>query len=122
MRTMTDIPGYRTTSENTTPGDNVHKTIAALLMSFFIALNWGASTQALERFEIITTQELQQLIEQRKAGNQDFLLINALDEIIYGYNAIPGSISLPWSRVEELSNRLGTDREKLIITYCMGYR
>jgi hypothetical protein len=72
---------------------------------------------AMERFELITTHELEQMLAQRHQGEIDFILVNSLDEIIYRHNSIPGSINLPWSRVNELAGRLGTDKDKLIITY-----
>jgi hypothetical protein len=73
--------------------------------------------EAMERFELITTQELEQMLVQRQRGEIDFVLVNALDEIIYRNNAIPGSVNVPWSRVNELIGRLGTDKDKLIVTY-----
>ena len=72
---------------------------------------------AMERFELITTQELEQMLAQRQRGEIDFMLVNALDEIIYRHHSIPGSINVPWSRVDELAGRLGTEKNKLIITY-----
>jgi len=72
---------------------------------------------AMERFELITTQELEQMLARRQRGEIDFMLVNALDEIIYRHNSIPGSVNVPWSRVNELIGRLGTDKNKLIVTY-----
>ena len=72
---------------------------------------------AMERFELVTTQELQQMLARRQRGEIDFVLVNALDEIIYRNNAIPGSVNVPWSRANELIGRLGTDKDKLIVTY-----
>ena len=72
---------------------------------------------AMERFELITTQELERMLAQRQRGEVDFVLVNSLDEIIYRHNAIPGSVNVPWSRVDELVGRLGTDKNKLIVTY-----
>lgn len=71
----------------------------------------------MERFELITTLELEQMLAQRQRGEIDFVLVNSLDEIIYRHNSIPGSINVPWSRVNELAGRLGTDKNRLIITY-----
>lgn len=60
---------------------------------------------------------------ERSRGEVDFQLINTLDTIIYEHHFIPGSINIPWQRVREIGKeRLGADHEKLIITYCMGYR
>lgn len=75
------------------------------------------SAAAMERFDLVTTQELEQLLAARQKGEIDFFLVNALDEIIFRNVAIPGSINIPWSRVHEKSHRLGDNLDKLIITY-----
>lgn len=72
---------------------------------------------AMERFELITTLELEQMLAQRQRGEIDFVLVNSLDELIYRHHAIPGSVNVPWSRVNELAGRLGTDKNRLIVTY-----
>ena len=97
------------------------RTIAGMILSSLLVL---LSTQALalERFEIVTTLELMQLLEDRAAGKADFLLINTLDELIFKDSSIPGSINVPWCKVEETAVRLGEKKNRLIISYCMGYR
>lgn len=82
----------------------------------------AASVSAMERFDIVTTSEMAQMLEDREAGRMDFILVNTLDEIIAMHASIPGSVNLPWSRIDALKDRLGTDKDRLIITYCMGYR
>ncbi len=77
---------------------------------------------AMERFDIITTDELVSQLEARKLGQTDFLLVNTLDEILARNKSIPDSISVPWSSIQTAHKRLGEDKDKLIITYCMGYR
>jgi len=77
---------------------------------------------ALERFDIITTEKLQSMLAAKEAGEIDFLLINTLDKLIADYHSIPGSINIPWSQATSRIGELGEDKEKLIITYCMGYR
>ena len=72
---------------------------------------------ALERFEIISTLELENLLKQREAGTVNFILVNTLDELIYCDAHIPGSINVPLPRVDQLVYRLGTDKDKLIIPY-----
>ena len=73
---------------------------------------------SMERFDVVSTQEMKKLLEERAQGKVDFLLVNGLDEIIYRNAAIPGSINVPWPRVEEVAvNRLGSDKNRLIITY-----
>ena len=84
--------------------------ITALLVAAFQA-------SALERFEIVTTSELKQMLDLRQAGQMDFLLVNVLDELIYNHTSIPGSINIPWSRVGENVDNLGPDKKKLIIVY-----
>ncbi len=79
-------------------------------------------SSSMERFGLVTTEELSDLLTAREDGKIDFLLVNALDEVLFLDKSIPGSISLPWSRIDEESQRLGSDKNKLIITYCMGYR
>jgi hypothetical protein len=83
----------------------------------FLLLGSVHLAAAMERFELITTQELEQMLAQRQRGEIDFALVNSLDEIIYRHNSIPGSVNVPWSRVNELVGRLGTDKNKLIVTY-----
>ena len=87
-----------------------------------IAATWtilllNTTSFAMERFEIVTTQEMKRMLDARAAGETDFVLVNALDEIIFLDSSIPGSVSLPWSRVDKEIHRLGMDKEKLIITY-----
>ncbi|UCF94143.1 MAG: hypothetical protein JSW39_08295 [Desulfobacterales bacterium] len=76
-----------------------------------------AAVFALERFDIVTTEELRQMLADRAAGKTEFLLVNSLDEIIYRDSSIPGSINIPWCRVAQMADRLGEDKDKLIITY-----
>lgn len=79
--------------------------------------------KAMERFPIVTTQELVRLLEQRKAGKTDFILAHTLGELIFRNQSIPGSINLPWNKARDLGRqRLGQNLDRLVITYCMGYR
>lgn len=85
-----------------------------------LLLGWlciAPQAMALERFDIVTTEQLQDMLDQRQAGALDFVLVNALDEIIYRHAAIPGSVNVPWSRVAETGHRLGKDKQRLIVTY-----
>ena len=84
-----------------------------LLITLFLSAPVGA----MERFDIVTTQELEEMLAQRSAGKIDFILVNALDEIIYRDSAIPGSVNAPWYKVAEVSHRLGIDKDRMIITY-----
>lgn len=89
---------------------NVLFMIAAILLSFSPAL-------AMERFDIITTQELKQMLDDRASGKIDFILVNALDEIIFRNSSIPGSVNLPWCKINQTAYRLGEDKDRLIIIY-----
>lgn len=74
-------------------------------------------TYGLERFDIVTTDQMKQMIEERAAGKIDFILVNSLDEIIFRNSSIPGSINIPWIKVDKLAHMLGEDKNKLIVTY-----
>lgn len=88
-----------------------------ILFMVFILLGSAQATVAMERFALVTTAELEQMLAQRQRGEIDFVLVNSLDEIIYRNHSIPGSVNLPWGRVDECAGRLGKDKSKLIITY-----
>ncbi len=96
--------------------------IQTFLFLMLILSTSGNSALALERFDIVTTLQVSELLEKRKTGEVDFLLINALDRLIADHQSIPGSINIPWSEGNKSSAMLGPDKERLIITYCMGYR
>lgn len=101
----------------------VHRTLTTLL--FILILTSAAYTphaEALERFDVITTAQLKDLLELRSRGLTDFTLVNTLDALIASHHSIPGSINLPWSKAEKDTSLLGDKKDKLIITYCMGYR
>lgn len=86
--------------------------LTALICLFFC-------TQAfpMERFDIVTTRELKTMLDEREAGRLNFLLVNGLDRIIYREASIPGSINIPWSKMDPYASLLGNDRNRLIITY-----
>jgi len=94
------------------------KFFPALLILIFSVVD----AHSLERFDIITTQQLNEMLVERAQGNTDFILINTLDKIIADHHAIPGSINIPWSQMYASGNILGNDKDKEIVTYCMGYR
>jgi hypothetical protein len=87
------------------------------LSLLFFLLFFPSISTALERFDILSTLELEQMLKQRSKGEIDFVLVNALDEVIFRNSHIPGSVSLPLSRVDELIDRLGTDPDRLIVPY-----
>jgi 3-mercaptopyruvate sulfurtransferase SseA len=75
------------------------------------------AAQAMERFDVVTTQQLKQMLDDRNLNKTQFILVNSLDEIIFRDSSIPGSINMPWSQVNEMLPKLGEDKDKLIITY-----
>lgn len=75
-----------------------------------------------ERFDTVSTMEMQELHDKRKNGDVDFILVNALDKIIFREHSIPQSINIPLYDFDNQLFMLGDDREKDIITYCMGHR
>ncbi len=98
------------------------KTVYSFIFSIQVCLLCTAAP-GMERFDIITTRQLSALMDQREQGKKQFYLVNTLDELIFNHHSIPGSINIPWSRVDELAEKkLGADKDRLIITYCMGYR
>ncbi len=86
----------------------------AVLVFFLFTLSQGL---ALERFELVTTEEMQQLLADREAGKVDFILLNSLDAMIFRDAHIPGSINIPLSRVDSMIHLLGEDHDKLIVPY-----
>ena len=95
------------------------KIVGALIL----ILGLSGIVSAMERFELVTTQELMDLLEDRKEKQIEFSLVNTIDSLIFNHHTIPGSINIPWSRVPELAAPLLGDRpDQLIITFCMGYR
>ena len=85
-------------------------TIVATLLFASVAFS-------MERFGIVTTQELRKMLDDRASGKTDFILVNSLDEIIYRNSSIPGSVNVPWSRLDKMSHRLGENKDRLVITY-----
>lgn len=93
-----------------------------ILLIFTCILLISSNGFALERFDIVTTETLKNMLELRAQGKENFILLNTLDKIIADHHTIPGSINIPWNNVKERSQELGKDKNIPIITYCMGYR
>lgn len=88
--------------------------IAILLMLLTCPIPSGA----FERFDIVTTEQLREMLTARESqASADFLLVNTLDEIIYRNESIPGSVSLPWSNISNYKSILGDNKDKEIIFY-----
>ena len=91
------------------------KKIIVLTMASYLFLS--TSAYGLDRFDIVTTEEMKQMLDARKAGKIEFVLVNGLDEMIFRSSSIPGSINVPLGRVEKMSHKLGKNKDMLIITY-----
>ena len=81
-------------------------------LTFVATTSWS-----LERFDIITTEQLAQMVSDREAGKIDFILVNSLDEVIFNDSTIPGSVNIPLDRTSDNIHKLGTDKEKLVVSY-----
>ncbi len=88
-----------------------------VMLAMLLVLLSGTTGLAMERFDIVTTRQLKLMLDDRNANKLDFILVNALDEIIFRDSSIPGSINLPWAEAEKKAAKLGEDKDKLIITY-----
>ena len=93
-----------------------------ILLLIICILSLKSNALALERFDIVTTETLKNMLELRAQGKENFILLNTLDKIIADHHTIPGSMNIPWNNVKERSQELGKDKNIPIITYCMGYR
>ncbi|MEX0654269.1 MAG: rhodanese-like domain-containing protein [Phycisphaeraceae bacterium] len=59
-------------------------------------------------------------LEQMKARNEDFLLINVLPEESFREQHIPGSVNIPVNEddFEERVEQLAGDKERTVVVYC----
>jgi len=94
------------------------------IVVFIIMLTGLLITTAsgMERFDVVTTAQIKQMLDDRAAGKIEFALVNTLDEIIFRHSSIPGSVNAPWYKIDKTAHKLSSDKNRLIITYCMGYR
>lgn len=90
------------------------KTVTLLL---FLLVSISAPAFGLERFEIVTTEELKQMLDRRAAGAMDFVLVNTLDILIYEHHSIPGSVNIPWNQASKAAETLGGKKDRMIVTY-----
>lgn len=66
--------------------------------------------------ETITRDELKAKMDR----GDSFLLLEALPEEYYRRSHLPGALSMPHDRVQELAPVLAPDKDAKIITYCMN--
>ncbi len=101
-------------TRNGSKGADMKKLLVLAVIFLLVLANNALS---LERFPIITTEEMQQLLKDRQAGKINFILVNALDKMIYQNASIPGSVNIPLGKIAANAYKLGQDKDKLIITY-----
>ncbi len=94
------------------------------IVVFIIMLTGLLITTAsgMERFDVVTTAQIKQMLDDRAAGKIEFVLVNTLDEMIFRHSSIPGSINAPWYKIDKMTHKLGSDKNQQIVTYCMGHR
>jgi len=97
----------------------VMKKVIVSLLFVFLATS---PAWTLERFDIVTTAELAELLEKRDKGEYDFLLINTLDELISQSASIPGSKRIPHWQLKDANTLHDKSPDLPVITYCLGYR
>lgn len=90
------------------------KRIAISTLALVLLLS--PTAYGLERFPVISTLQLENLLEEREAGKTDFLLVNTLDHIIADDASIPGSIHIPVHQLAT-TDLLPADRSVFIVFY-----
>ena len=55
----------------------------SILFAIFLILLGATASLALERFDIVTTEQMKQMLDDRADGKTDFILVNSLDRIIF---------------------------------------
>jgi rhodanese-related sulfurtransferase len=63
----------------------------------------------------ITREELKAKIDRE----DDFVLIEALDEKYYRHTHLPGAVNLPPKRIKELAPKFLPDKNTEIVVYCL---
>jgi rhodanese-related sulfurtransferase len=68
----------------------------------------------------LTFITLEKLLEMQ-ANEEDFVLVDALDEDVYKEGHIPGAINIPSERIaQEAAEKVG--QGATIVTYCANYK
>jgi rhodanese-related sulfurtransferase len=62
----------------------------------------------------VSREDLREKIE----GGEEFALVDALSPMSYAMSHLPGAISMPPERVDELASRRIPDRSTEVVVYC----
>lgn len=87
--------------------------IAAIVCTMALALLTLPNTA--DAFKDYTAEELKQLLDM----GQPVFLLCPLSEIEFNEGHIPGSVNIPAEEILK-TKQLPTDKDMLIVTYCMG--
>ena len=96
--------------------------LCCTLLILLLTVIYPGDGYGLERFDVVTTEQLSSLLRAKENGTADFALVNTLDRVIYNDQSIPGSVNVPWSEITGKNLIFGEKTDRLIITHCMGYR
>lgn len=85
--------------------------MGALLLATCFAL----TNSAWAGFPVISAQDLKSKLD----SGEKLLLINPLSDIEYGQGHVPGSVNIPMQAIST-TDKLPSDKDTLIVTYCLG--
>jgi len=87
-----------------------------LFLSLIFLFPYSLSAETKNVLKIITAPEVKEILRMKNG-----ILINALTNIEYDMQHIPGSINIPFHELEQ-SNKLPENKDTILIFYCMGGR
>jgi hypothetical protein len=71
--------------------------------------------------QLMEVKELTELVAQGpEKGN--YLLVDSRPPIKFNEGYIPGAVSIPFSKMKSMTDKLPQDKDKMIIFYCEGFR
>ncbi len=96
--------------------------IKIVLIAFMFAIftmTAALSAQATEtEFTVITTDQLKAMLD----GKKEFTLIDARSQEEFQEAHIPGAISIPEKKFDEMTSLLPTDKNARLVFYCNGVK
>jgi hypothetical protein len=91
------------------------KTMLYLATGLLLATLVSPGVSNANEIPIISLEDLKAKID----GGEKIVMLNPLADILYNEAFIPGSINVPIQQVAT-TDRLPSDKETLIVTYCLG--